>query len=234
MRWVRRDLRTYLPVAGPLFSFNQAKQIAANIAQRNVIVQEVRGLPTQTDPLWTVVNEAIWCTQICRLAYVFEVIPLPGEDQSPIALAIDARTGESWLQLSHLGGMRKAQGKLKSQNIKIKSERFQMIDRLARETSLAPLLRSVASGRLLKRAPKEKPALYEREAGKTRISFSLYPKSRTLSWSGSTGKWAGVQLSKPEMSLLQKWLSAKKGNTTASSNESKKPVSPTSIPISSL
>ena len=91
--WDRRDLRTYLPVTGPLLSFNQAQQIASNIAQRNVVVQEVRGLATQTDPLWTVVDVEIYLTPICRLAYVFEVVPLPGETQSPRALAIDARTG---------------------------------------------------------------------------------------------------------------------------------------------
>lgn len=30
--WVRRDPRTYVPVTSPLFTFNQAQQIAANIA----------------------------------------------------------------------------------------------------------------------------------------------------------------------------------------------------------
>ena len=202
--WVRRGLRTYVPVAGPLLSFNQAQQIESNVTQRNVVVQEVRGLATHTDPLWTVVDSDIFSTPICRLAYVSEVVPLPGEYQSPRALAIDAQTGESWLQLSDLYMMGEAHGKLKSPVIKIKSERFQMIDRLAHGISLAPLLRSIASGKLLKRAPKEKPVSFEREVGKAPILFSLYPKSRTLSWSSSTGKWAGVQLSKLEMTLFQK------------------------------
>ena len=221
IRWVRRDPRTYVPVTSPLFSFNQAQQIASNIAQRNVIVQEVRGLSTQTDPLWTVVDYDIQTTPVCRLAYVFEVVPLPGESQSPRAIAIDAQTGESWLQMSALYTMGDAHKRRESPKLAIKSERFQMIDRLARDKSLAPLLRSIASGNLMKQAPKEKFLEFERVAGQSHIAFKLYPKSRVLSWTASTGKKAGVQLSKPEMTLLQRWLSVKKSTTTASSNESR-------------
>ena len=206
INWVRRDPRTYVPVTSPLFSFNQAQQIASNIAQRNVIVQEVRGLSTQTDPLWTVVDYDIQTTPVCRLAYVFEVVPAPGEGQSPRAIAIDAQTGESWLQMSALYTMGGDSKKHKAPDMGIKSERFKLIDRLAHEKSLAPLLRSVASGKLMKQSPKEKPISFAKTAGKSLIAFNLYRKSRTLSWTASAGKKAGVQLSKPEMALLQKWL----------------------------
>ncbi len=204
--WVRREPRTYVAVTSPLLSFNQAQQIAINLAQRSVIVQEVRGLSTQTDPLWTVVDYDIQTTPVCRLAYVFEVVPAQGEGQSPKAIAIDAQTGESWLQMSALYTMGGPGNERKPPKMKIKSERFQMIDRLSREKPLAPLLRSIASGRPMKRVPKEKPISFAKTAGNSPIAFNLYRKSRTLSWTASAGKKAGVQLSKPEMALLQKWL----------------------------